>query len=84
MVARAVTLAARAVRLTSAQDPLAFETLAAASAQAGRAPDAVAAIDRALALVAVYRPRLGRRRRPRSTGETTRDVCCPESLILHP
>ena len=48
--ARAVTLAARAVSLTSEQDPLAFETLAAASAEAGRPPDAVAAIDRAIAL----------------------------------
>lgn len=46
----AVTLAARAVSLTSEQDPLAFETLAAASAEAGRPSDAVAAIDRAVAL----------------------------------
>jgi tetratricopeptide (TPR) repeat protein len=52
--ASAVTLATRAVRLTSEQDPLAFETLAAAAAEAGRAQEAVAAIDRALALARAH------------------------------
>jgi protein O-mannosyl-transferase len=48
--ARAAALAERAVRVTSEQDAVAFETLAAACAEQGRPADAVAAMDRALAL----------------------------------
>lgn len=47
---RAASLAERAVRVTSGQDPVAYESLAAAYAELGRPADAVAAIDRALAL----------------------------------
>jgi tetratricopeptide (TPR) repeat protein len=48
--ASAVTLAVHAVTLTSERDPLAYETLAAAYAEADRQEEAVMAIDRALAL----------------------------------
>ena len=48
--ARAAALAERAVQVSSGQDPVAFETAAAAYAELGRPADAVAAMDRALAL----------------------------------
>jgi tetratricopeptide (TPR) repeat protein len=48
--ASAVTLAVHAVTLTAERDPLAYETLAAAYAEADRQDEAVLAIDRALAL----------------------------------
>lgn len=48
--ARAAALAERAVRVTSEQDPVAYETAAAAYAEQGRPAAAVAAMDRALAL----------------------------------
>jgi tetratricopeptide (TPR) repeat protein len=48
--ARAAALAERAIRLTSEQDAAAYETVAAAYAELGRRADAVAAMDRALAL----------------------------------
>jgi tetratricopeptide (TPR) repeat protein len=48
--ARAAALAERAVRISSGGDPVAYETAAAAYAELGRPADAVAAIDRALAL----------------------------------
>jgi tetratricopeptide (TPR) repeat protein len=48
--ARAATLAEAAIGLTSPQQAVMFETLAAARAEQGRPADAVAAIDRALSL----------------------------------
>ena len=48
--ARAAALAERAVQLSSGQEPVAYETAAAAYAELGRRADAVAAMDRALAL----------------------------------
>jgi tetratricopeptide (TPR) repeat protein len=48
--ARAAALAERAVTLSSGQEPVAYETAAAAYAELGRRDDAVAAMDRALAL----------------------------------
>jgi tetratricopeptide (TPR) repeat protein len=48
--ARAAALAERAVRVSSGQEPVPYETAAAAYAELGRTADAVAAIDRALAL----------------------------------
>lgn len=48
--ARAVELGERAVRLTSRQDPLSLDTLAAAYAEAGRFDDAAATLREALAL----------------------------------
>jgi Flp pilus assembly protein TadD len=50
--ARAVELGERAVRLTSRQDPLSLDTLAAAYAEAGRFDDAAATVREALALSA--------------------------------
>jgi tetratricopeptide (TPR) repeat protein len=47
---RAAALAERAVQLSSGQEPVPYETAAAAYAELGRIADAVAAIDRALAL----------------------------------
>ncbi len=48
--ARAAALAERAVQVSAGQDPVAFETAAAAYAELGRPADAVAAMDRALAI----------------------------------
>jgi spermidine synthase len=48
--ARAAALAERAVQLSSGQEPVAYETAAAAYAELGRRADAVGAMDRALAL----------------------------------
>jgi len=48
--ALAATLAERAIQASSGQEPVAFETAAAAYAELGRSADAVAAMDRALAL----------------------------------
>ena len=48
--ARAAALAERAVQLSSGQEPVAYETAAAAYAELGRRDDAVAAMDRAIAL----------------------------------
>ena len=48
--ARAAALAERAVRLSSGQQPTAYESLAAAYAELGRPADAVAAADHALSL----------------------------------
>jgi tetratricopeptide (TPR) repeat protein len=50
--ARAVELGERAVRLTSRQDPLSLDTLAAAYAEAGRFDEAAAAAREALELAA--------------------------------
>jgi protein O-mannosyl-transferase len=48
--ARAVELAEHALRVTKGQDPVVYETLAAAYAEAGRRNDAVAAVDAAIAI----------------------------------
>ena len=50
--AQAVDLAGRAMRLSGGQDPEALDTLAAAYAEAGRFPEAVEAVERAIALAA--------------------------------
>lgn len=48
--ARAATLAERAIQVSSAQEPVPYETAAAAYAELGRSADAVAAMDRAITL----------------------------------
>jgi tetratricopeptide (TPR) repeat protein len=48
--ARAAALAGRAIQVTSGQEPIAYETAAAAYAELRRPADAIAAMDRALAL----------------------------------
>jgi protein O-mannosyl-transferase len=48
--ARAAALAEHAIQVSSGQDPVAYETAAAAYAEARRPADAIAAMDRALAL----------------------------------